>query len=496
MYESKYRKYITKNNSRFAEQEEIADGLTPLVDASGVYTAGVPLGRSRDTILVDGGDGHTVAIGPTGCKKTRTAAFTTALSVISAGESAVINDPKCEIYRRTAALAKKKKAIVKVLNFRKPSRSHHWNPLMPAYHYAKAGNNDAAIECLAEFAGSVIAPGLKNTNDRYWQDVSREFLISVCLLLLATENPEMINMHNLIPFCYESSYPALKAVLEQMDDSHPAAAGLHAVVDLEAERTRSCIYGSLLAMLGPFIQNKGLQDMLSGDTFDLTDIARKQVIVYLIYPDEKSSMDFLVNMFLTQCYEVLINCASETADDRLPIRCNFILDEFSNITPIERFSNRISESRGKNIRFFLFLQSYDQLRTKYGDEANAILANCNNWLCWSSKDVSFVKNEISPICGNEIDFNGIEHPLIGPVEMQFLKKSLDSAEVLVLRQGKHPYITSLPDVDYIEQFRTIPALNIIGHIEHCPCRLFDVDGWIKLLTDGEIPMPYPKKDVA
>lgn len=495
MYEAKYKKYITKSTSRFAEKEEISAALKPIRDPGGRYSAGVPLECNGDTILVDATDNHTIGIGPSGCKKSRTAVFTTALSVISAGESAVINDPKGEIYRRTAALAKKKRAVIKVLNFRKPSFSHHWNPLMPAYHYAKAENNDAAIECLAEFVGSIVAPGLKNTNDRYWQDSAREFLLSVCLLLIATENPKMINIHNLIPFCYEDSYPALKAVLRQMDDSHPAAAGLHAVVDLAAERTRSCVYGSLLAMLGPFLQNEGLQEMLSGDTFDLADIAKKQVIVYLIYPDEKQSMDFLVNMFLTQCYEVLINCAAEAENDRLPIRCNFILDEFSNLTPIERFSNRISEARSKNIRYFLFVQSYGQLKEKYGDEADSILANCNNWLCWSSKDVSFLKT-VSAICGNEIDFNGIEHPLIAPSEMQLLKKLSQGAEVLVLRQGLYPYVAFLPDVDYIKQFRNLPAAGKPLYMESCSNRLFDVDEWVKMLGTGEIPMPYPKNGAA
>lgn len=492
MYEAKYRKYITKSSSRFAEQNEIASGLEPMELPSGRCAAGIPLGTHEGEILVDSSDNHTIGIGPSGCKKSRTAVFTTALSVIRAGESAVINDPKGEIYKRTASAARKKRATIKVLNFRKPSYSHHWNPLMQAYKLIKGGKEDEATECISEFSHAVISPALKNTNDRYWQDSARLFLNSIIFLLLATEKPEMINVKNVIPFCYESSYPALKAVLQRMDDAHPAAAGLHAVVDLNAEKTRSCIYGSLVAMMNPFLQNQGLQNMLSGDTFDLECIAKKQTIVYIVYPDEKESMNFLVNMFLTQCYEVLVNLAAGTVEDRLPIRCNFILDEFSNLTPISKFANRISEARSKNIRYFLFVQSYGQLKEKYGDEADSILANCNNWLCWSSKDVAFLQT-VSDLCGKEVDYNGIEHPLITAFDMQHLQKRAEGAEALVLRQGKHPYIAFLPDIDYIEAFQNLEMSRQPYYLEECKSTAFNVEQWVQMLDDGVIPIPYSKK---
>lgn len=492
MYEAKYRRFITKSSTRFAEPEEICDGLAVIGADETQHSAGVPLYARGKSIFVDPSDNHTVGIGPSGCKKSRTAVFTTAFTVIAAGESAVINDPKGEIYRRTAWMAKKKKATIKVLNFRKPSLSHHWNPLIQAFNYLKAGKEDEAIQCVAEFSHAITSPALKNTNDRYWQDTARMFLVSLILLLLATNNKEMVNIQNLIPFCFEESYPALKAVLQRMNTSHPAAAGLHAVIDLGAEKTRSCVYSSLVAMMNPFMQNKGLQEMLSGDTFDIEAIAKKQTIVYIIYPDEKESMNFLVNMFLTQCYEVLVNYATGRPDDRLPVRCNFILDEFSNLTPISRFSNRISEARSKNIRYSIFIQSYGQLKEKYEDEADSILANCNNWLCWSSKDVSFLKT-VSEMCGTEYDYNGIAHPLIDAFEMQHLQKRSEGAEVLVLRQGLFPYVAFLPDIDFIEDYQNIPVSQYPYYMEKASVKLFDVDDWIKMLDDGVIPIPYPKR---
>lgn len=105
--------------------------------------------------------------------------------------------------------------------------------------------------------------------------------------------------------------------------------------------------------------------MLSDSSFEIENIGKKPTLVYVVYPDEKNSLNFLVNLFFTQCYETLVSYAHGCSGDKLPVRVNFIIDEFSNLTKIDNFSNRISEARSKNIRYFLFLQSYGQLKQKY-----------------------------------------------------------------------------------------------------------------------------------
>lgn len=66
----------------------------------------------------------------------------------------------------------------------------------------------------------------------------------------------------------------------------------------------------------------------------------------------------------------------------------------------------------------------------------------------------------------------------------------------MLRQGLYPYVAFLPDVDYIKQFRNLPAAGKPLYMESCSNRLFDVDEWVKMLGTGEIPMPYPKNGAA
>lgn len=43
-----------------------------------------------------------------------------------------------------------------------------------------------------------------------------------------------------------------------------------------------------MAVMQPFTQNSGLMKMLSGDVVDFQSLSKKQSVIYLIYPDEKT----------------------------------------------------------------------------------------------------------------------------------------------------------------------------------------------------------------
>ncbi len=493
MYESKYQKYITKSASRFAEPDEIINSAAlAFISENGKKAAGIPLYATQGKVYVDNEDNHTFVIGPTGCKKSRVTAYTTVASIIEAGESAVINDPKGEIYKRTSRRARSLGAEIVLLNYRKPSSSDGWNPLAQALRFRNRGQHDEALQCISDFAESVVAPSQTKTADVYWGDTSKIFLMALILMLMDSVPREYFNIKTLIPFCYEHYQTLLEAVIDKMDQSSTAVFGLRTVIDLEAEKTKSCIYSTLLSIMRPFAQNKNLTDMLCCDSLNIEQIGKKQTIVYIVYPDEKENLNFLVNLLLTQCYETLVSVAGESHNDRLPVRVNFVLDEFSNLAKIDNFANRISEARSKNIRYFLYVQSFGQLKQKYGDSAETILSNCNNWICFSSKEMEFL-NKISQICGKEIDYNGIEHDLISPFAAQYFEKKAESSEVLIIKQGKHPFVVPLPDFDYLPISRAYRSTLICDITHQRKIHSVTPEEWLEKISESEFDFPYPKK---
>ncbi len=494
MYESKYKRYITKSQSRFAEREEILKNAVPFSKGrSKIKNAGVPVYYASGKLYVDNSDSHSIIIGPTGCKKTRTTVFSTVGSIIESGESAVINDPKGEIYRKTAGRAEKLGAKVYVLNLRKPGTSHCWNPMAQAYRYNAEGKEAEAVQSINDFVDSVCAPSEECTDDRYWIDAAKTYLTALALSLMVSVPMDHFNIKNLIQLCLEENRHYLKSMLEDMDPHSTAAFGLHTVLDLEADRTRSCIFGTLFAALSPFTQNTILQNMLCDSTFDITKLGDRQTVIYIIYPDERRNLSFLVNAFFTQCYETLIVTASDRDRERLPVRVNFVLDEFSNLPAIPNFDNRISEARSRNIRYILCIQSYNQLKQKYRDCAETILSNCSNWLCFSSKEIEFL-SKISAVCGKEVDYNGIEHDLVSPFDMQHLVKEKEYAEVLIVRQGEYPYVAKLPDIDCIEPFASYEDTKLTDIKVENNGKFMSFRQWVAGINAGRFNFPYRKNE--
>lgn len=73
-----------------------------------------------------------------------------------------------------------------------------------------------------------------------------------------------------------------------------------------------------------------------------------------------------------QCYESLIFEAQKCTKKTLPIRVNFLLDEFSSLPQMKEFPSMIAAARSRNIRFNIVVQSEKQLRARYSEEADTI----------------------------------------------------------------------------------------------------------------------------
>ena len=489
MYESKYSKYMPHSTTRFANPEEIKEICTPLKKGEEYGGSGAVLYYENGVLYVDNSDAHAYIQGQTGSKKSRTECKPIVKSILHNGESLVINDPKGEIYEDTAALAEELGYYVYVLNMRDVTRSHGWNPLNLAYKLTMQGNEAEAEQSLNDFIEAVVGPSLKKTVDIFWADNAAMALMGYALLLLDTVPEQYFNLANLIQMSHESNGPALKELIDTMDPNTTAANALHALLDLNAEKTSSCIYTTIKQVLKPFIQNKHILGLLSKNEIDFQKLTSGKCAIYVIYPDEKDSLCFLVNLFFTQCYHHLITESYNHPGARLPNRVNFVLDEFSNLPPISNFENRISEARGHNIRYFLFGQSFGQLKNKYGENANTIISNCD-WIIYPSKEIDFLER-LARMCGRRTDFHGFSQDLVSVAEIQQLKKYQHGAEVLIMKSGQFPFITTVPDYEYIDVFGESKKMSPREVKSTYKPGYLSFNEWFRELGES-FNMPYPK----
>ncbi len=436
--------------NRWADEEEMRRELTHirLSDPGAVPAGGLPVISDGDDTWADTGDAHSLIIGSTGSKKTRLFVMPCLEILRRARESVVVTDPKGELYSRSAGAFREAGYDIRVLNLRDPSRSDCWNPLKLARDYFRAGKQDKAASTVSDFACCVIPEPEGARQDPFWTHTSRAMLRGLCMMMVeGTEYfPDRHVNLSMLRSLGEGMYddfepgPVYRFVRDKYPESSMARTNLNSVVR-GSEKTYGNICVSYDAAMSPLYIQQSLVEMLSCNTIDFHALGKKPAILYLVVPDEKKTMNMIVSLCVAQLYQQLIDLAQNSPGCALPVRVNFLLDEFSNFPVIPDFDAMISAGRSRNIRFHLIIQGLEQLISRYGREtAQTIKANCQNWFFLCSRELELL-GEISSLCGE--NRNGT--PLISRVQLQRLRK--DRGECLVLLGRNYPYIARLPDID-------------------------------------------------
>lgn len=445
------------SESRWAKEEEIKSAATKVdLNAEDYPAAGLPVWADTKTAYLDASDTHTIIFGSTGSKKTRLFCMPMINMMIKAGESFVVTDPKAELFSKTSGLAKEKGYDIVVLNLRDIGQGDCWNPLQIPYEFYHNGNKDLAVSLLNDFMSTISEPHRAATKDIFWVETAASLGLANLLLLMECSSPEEAHLGSFASMCTNKSMEELDAISALLNENSIAAINYRSVF-ASAPNTLRSILISLYAMVRIFMTQKKLTSMLSKSTFDARDFGRRKTAVYLIIPDEKSTYHFLITTFIKQVYETLINEAQKEKDGKLPVRVNFVLDEFCNIPAIPDMSSMISAARSRNMRYYLIVQGLRQLNAKYDLDAETIKGNCENWVFLTSKELALL-NEISDLCGTIVTGSGIQRKLISVSELQRLDKA--KGEVLVLYGRKYPFITYLPDIDDYEMFKGYPSVQM------------------------------------
>lgn len=447
----KYGRYLSQDQeSRWATLEEMRGSGTYIDLAADDYpAAGLPLLSNGREAYVDDTDTHSLIFGATGSKKTRLFCMPLINLFTKAGESFVATDPKGELYARTSGLAKEKGYNIVVLNFRDIGRGDMWNPLALPYELYHSSDRDTGVSMLNDFTRTIAEPQLRNTKDIYWPEMARLFALANLLLLMESADASEVNVASLARLCSGENLTLLPDVAKRMDQNSLAAINYNGVLS-GAENTKRSVFACLFGMVGMFNTQENLMRLLSGNTIDMRKFGREKTAVYIIVPDEKTSTHFLVTTFIKQVYEILIAEAQKEPDFKLPVRVNFVLDEFCNIPRVPDMPAMISAARSRNMRYFLVVQSMHQLRGKYGEDADTIKGNCDNWVFLTSRELDLLR-EISELCGTIRTNTNNTRPLISISELQRLDKQ--KGEALIMHARQYPVITEMADIDAYEMFK-------------------------------------------
>lgn len=388
-------------SSRWMTKKEVRKEFQVWDVGKKIKDGGIPVTYQDGKYYYSNSFDHTLIVGSTGSGKTQCCILPLIFNLGFAGESMVINDTKGELYSYTAHFLKSQGYNIRIINLRDAFSSDGWNPLHLAYRYYKDSNIDLAGDLIENFAKSVT----KNlsSKDMYWEKSANAVLTALCYALIEDANSEEeVNLYSLYNLLVEHGsknierYNSLDLYFQQKPMGSLAKMA-YATGSFAKGETRATLF-SVLATTIKMFSDVGIANLTSRTSFELDSIGKKKTAVYLIIPDEKESRHELASLFIDQCYQALVNTAQSLPSGKMPIRVNFILDEFANMPPISSISNKITVSRSRNIRFYLVLQDFDQLKETYKEASGTIKSNCTNWIYLLTSDNETAK-EISTRLG-------------------------------------------------------------------------------------------------
>ncbi len=472
-----------KGYSRWAKEKEIINSKNVAsvnINDKNSNAAGIPLLYKGEKIYVDNGENHTLVIGATGSGKTQTVIFPTVKILAKKRESMIITDPKGEIYEETANMLRDRGYNVILLNFRDPQNGNSWNPMDLPYKLYKEDNKDKAIELLDDLALNILYDENNKGSDPFWEKTSADYFSGVALGLFEDAKPNEININSisLTTSIGEDKFGGSTYIKEYFQGKDPTGASYikaNSTV-MAASETKQSILSVFRQKIQLFASRENLSEMLSHSDIDLRSIGEKPTIVYIVIQDEKKTYHSLVTILLKQIYETLISVAQDHGG-KLPVRTNFLLDEFANMPPLKDVTTMITAARSRQIRFTMIIQNFAQLEQVYGKEqAETLRGNCGNTIYLVTTELKALE-EISKMCGevkSKKDDKTASTPLVTVTDLQKMKEN----EVIIMRLRMSPFKTKFTPNYAINWGKKYPKAKYPVR-NKLPINVFDIKEFVK-----------------
>lgn len=229
----------------------------------------------------------------------------------------------------------------------------------------------------------------KQTNDKFWINSAKQLFIGIVGIFLEDYQngiirENQINISSVKKFQNSSlikeNQTYLQVNINNRKYGRLSKDYLTSILS-SAENT----YKSITAVFGEkmaIFDDLQVENITSQSEFEFTELGKRPTVLYLIVPDEDKAYFQLVTIIIGMLIKDLTKFANLPQNKgRLPIKVEWILDEFANCPPIDSIEVSNSVGRSRGFRFQYFIQSFAQLEQVYGKEIASILID-NSALCY------------------------------------------------------------------------------------------------------------------
>ncbi|KAB8059162.1 type IV secretory system conjugative DNA transfer family protein [Janthinobacterium violaceinigrum] len=356
---------------------------------------GVVIGKFQDKLLRLGGYDFVLLAAPT---RTGKGVGFCVPNLLQFEDSVVVLDIKGENYNLSSEFRRRYMGN-EIVYFNPFSEdTHRWNPLS----YVSRDLNFRANDLMA--LASIVYP--PNEKEPFWPDSARNLFVGIGLMVLETpELPKTIG--EMLRQASGKGDPIEtylgKVLAARAASAHPLSVSCRDALNRfigAGETALKGIVATFTAALTPFA-NPVIDKATSADDFDLRDVRKKKMSIYLNIPaGEVLQAGFIVNMFFSQLINENVKELPEQNPD-LKYQCLMMLDEFTAMGKVAIIAKGVGYMAGYNMRLAIIIQDKTQLDSVYGKEdAHNIVSNMGAVIYFTPSQVSEAE-EYSKMIGND-----------------------------------------------------------------------------------------------
>lgn len=341
-----------------------------------------------------------LVVGGSGSGKTR---FFCKPGIMCVNCSYLIVDPKGEMLRSTGYLLKDEGYDIKVFDLIHPRQSDGYNP----FTYIR---DDPDVLKLMDNLVKNTTPPKGASNDPFWEKAEIA-LDSALMLYLLSEAPKEEQNFEMLMFMlecarvmeeddqYQSPLDLLFQSLEERDPTHVAVRE-YKVYKQAAGKTAKSILVTASVRLAAFIFPQ-YAAMMQTDEMDFASLGERKRAIFCVIPVNDGSMNYLVSMLLTQCFQQLYLRADERYNGRLPMPVRVIQDEWANVAQPDSYPKVLATCRSYNIGINIIVQNIQSIKALYKDEWEGIIGNCDTLLFLGGGNEPTSLEFVSKLLGKE-----------------------------------------------------------------------------------------------
>ena len=320
-----------------------------------------------------------LVVGGSGSGKTR---FFCKPNIYSANCSYLITDPKGELLRSAGSLLAERGYEVRVFNLIAPSQSDGYNP----FAYIR---NEKDVLTLIDNLIKNTTPRNAASNDPFWEKAEIALDSALMLYLVSEAPPEEQNFETMLYMMnfadvredddqYRSPLDMLFRALEEEQPNHVAVKQYKAFKQAAGKTAKSILVSAAVRLATLNIPQYA--EMTRRDEMDFGSLGEKKKAIFCVIPVADTSMNYLVGMLYTQCFQELYHRADTKYNGRLPIPVRVLQDEWANVAQPESYPKILATCRSYNIGLNIIVQNIQQIKALYEKEWESIVGNCDTLL--------------------------------------------------------------------------------------------------------------------